>query len=51
MVYDCINSGETALDDIIMKTGLDISEVQLILLTLEMSGLVKKLPASRYVCP
>ncbi|MCD8215424.1 MAG: DNA-processing protein DprA [Clostridiales bacterium] len=50
LVYDCINSGETALDDIIMKTGLDISEVQLILLTLEMSGLVKKLPASRYVC-
>ncbi|MCC8097201.1 MAG: DNA-processing protein DprA [Eubacterium sp.] len=50
MVYDCINPGEIALDEIIIKTGLDIAEVQLILLNMEMSGLIKKLPASKYVC-
>ncbi|MCD8089257.1 MAG: DNA-processing protein DprA [Clostridiales bacterium] len=50
MVYDCINSGEISLDEIIIKTGLDIAEVQLILLSLEMGGLIRRLPASRYAC-
>ncbi len=50
MVYDCINSCEISLDEIIIKTGLDIAEVQLILLGLEMGGLIRKLPASKYIC-
>lgn len=48
LVYDCINSGETSLEEIILKTGLDISEVQLILLNLEMNGIIKKLPGAKY---
>ncbi len=49
LVYDCINSGVSTPDEIILKTGFDISEVQLILLAMEMSGLITKLPGSKYV--
>ncbi|MCD7854641.1 MAG: DNA-processing protein DprA [Clostridiales bacterium] len=48
LVYDCINSGDASLEEIILKTGLDISEVQLILLSLEMNGLIAKLPGAKY---
>ncbi len=50
MVYDCINSGVSAVDEIMYKTGFDMSEVQLILLTLEINGNIRKLPGSKYIC-
>ncbi len=49
LVYDCINSEELTLDEITYKTGLDMTEVHLILLNLEMIGSVKRLPGSKYI--
>ncbi|MCL2855193.1 MAG: DNA-processing protein DprA [Defluviitaleaceae bacterium] len=48
LVYSCINHEPTSMDYIIHTTGLAFGDVSRILLELEISQMVKKLPGSRY---
>ena len=48
-VYGSIGDSETAIDEIITKSGLPTSKVSSTLLTLEMKRLVKQLPGQHFV--
>jgi DNA processing protein len=48
-VYDAIGDSETAVDEVITKSGLPASKVSSTLLTLEMRRLVKQLPGQYFV--
>jgi len=49
LVYDCLNYDPASVDYIIYKTGLNIAVVNTILLNLELSGHIKRLPGQRYI--
>ncbi|MDR1066953.1 MAG: DNA-processing protein DprA [Clostridiales bacterium] len=51
LVYSAVSKEASAIDDIILKTKLAAREVGAALVSLEMEGLVTKLPGQRYMKP
>ncbi|MCL2574708.1 MAG: DNA-processing protein DprA [Defluviitaleaceae bacterium] len=49
LVYDCLNYDPTSVEYIVHKTGLNIAQVNTILLNMELSGHIKKLSGQRYM--
>jgi len=49
LVYDCLNYDPTSVDYIIYKTGLNIAVANKLLLNMELSGHIKRLPGQRYI--
>lgn len=48
LVYDCIDLNFVTVDEILIKTGLDIKTVQYTLTVLELKGLIAKISGERY---
>jgi predicted Rossmann fold nucleotide-binding protein DprA/Smf involved in DNA uptake len=48
-VYEAITSQETAIDEIIQRSGIGASSAMVALLQLEMRHLVKQLPGKYFV--
>lgn len=48
MLYACIGLDPVHIDELLVKTGLGPQDAQYILMKLELSGLVKKLPGQTY---
>ncbi len=49
MVYSCINLSPVFIDEIIAATGISVSEIQFLLMKLEMKGAVIQLPNKHYI--
>ncbi|MCL2619673.1 MAG: DNA-processing protein DprA [Defluviitaleaceae bacterium] len=49
LVYSCINYEPMSIEYIVQATGLGVSNVNMILLELEISSLVKKLAGNKYI--
>ena len=49
LVYDCLNYEPVSVDYILYKTGLNIANVNKLLLNMELEGHIKKLPGQRYI--
>lgn len=49
LVYDCLSREESAIDEVIRRSGLPTSAVSVALLSLEMKRLVKQLPGKLFV--
>ena len=49
LVYDCLNYDPASVDYIVYKTGLNVADVNKILLDMELAGRVRKMPGQRYV--
>lgn len=49
LVYDCIHSEPVTVDEIVLKTGLSLREVQYALTMLELKQLVLKLTGQKYI--
>jgi len=48
-VYDTVDKNAVHFDTLAARCGLDANQVHLICMTLEMKGLLKKLPGNRYI--
>lgn len=48
LVYDTLNSKAMHVDELAIKSGLDISELSVLLLNMEFKGLLKSLPGNHY---
>ena len=48
VIYNMLSREEEHIDDIINKTGFDISKTNTVLTILEIKGLIKKLPGNRF---
>lgn len=48
-VFDCLSSEPVSVDYIVNKLKKDITEIQYILFTLEISGYIEKLPSMKYI--
>ena len=49
MVYSCVCMGEFTIDEVLYKTGLDISIINKSLLNLELKGMVRRRPGAKYI--
>jgi DNA processing protein len=49
LVYDCIYCEPITVDEISVKTGIDVSSLQYILTMLELQGYVTKLAGTKYI--
>ena len=49
LVYDCLNYDPASMDYIVYKTGLNIADVNRLLLNMELAGYIKRLPGQRYI--
>lgn len=49
IIFECITDEPVSVDQLIIKTGLMLNELQLALIKLEIMGLVEKLPRQQYV--
>jgi DNA processing protein len=49
LVYDCLNYDPASMDYIVYKTGLNIADVNKLLLNMELAGHIKRLPGQKYI--